>query len=120
MPIPPVDVEPPPHGDLVCDLGTWRERGVLRLRQLELPALRQAALACGDATSGSEAAEPAVLAELVRASVVSIAGSVTGRCALVLLGLDPETFDLAPHRTAPTSGTAMTATTISTARTVPT
>lgn len=97
MPLPPVDVEPPPHGDLVHDLGTWRERGVLRLRQLELPALRQAALACGEAASASEAAEPAVMTELVRASLVSIAGSVTGRCALVLLGLDPETFDLAPH-----------------------
>jgi hypothetical protein len=38
-----------------------------------------------------------VLKELVRTAISPIAGSVSGRCALVLLGLDPNTFDLAPH-----------------------
>lgn len=97
VPLPPVDVDPPTHADLVRDLARWRERGVLRLRSLELPFIRQAALAAGDAATPVETAEPAVLTELLRASLAPIAGSVTGRCALVLLGLDPATFDLAPN-----------------------
>jgi hypothetical protein len=96
MPMPPADVEPPSHEALVRDLAHWREQGVLKLRRLDLLALRQAALACGDVGTGSEAAEPAALTELVRASIATMAGSATGRCAVVLLGLDPYTFDVKP------------------------
>ncbi|MGH8995301.1 MAG: hypothetical protein ACRDYB_04610 [Acidimicrobiales bacterium] len=89
--------EPPSEKVLVEDLETWRGVGVLNLRRLRLPALTQAALAAGLADEVEGAAEPAVLQELVRSGLGRIAGSASGRCATVLLGLDPDTFDLAPH-----------------------
>jgi hypothetical protein len=70
---------------------------VLKLRKLNLHALRQAALACGQVGCMDEAAEPAAMTELVRSAIGPIATSTTGRCALVLLGLDPNTFDIAPN-----------------------
>lgn len=97
MSLPPDSVEPPEHASLVADLEVWRVNGVRQLRGLDLVALRQAAIAAGLAATAAEAAEPAVLTELVRGAIATKAGSVTGRCALVLLGLDPDTFDLAPN-----------------------
>ena len=43
------------------------------------------------------ATRPAVLQDLVRSAIAVVAGSLSGRCATVLLGLDPNTFDLAPN-----------------------
>lgn len=97
MSLPAAAVELPTAEQLADELETWRRRGVLRLGSVQLPALGRAALAVGLATSSSDAAQPAVLKELVRTAISPIAGSVSGRCALVLLGLDPNTFDLAPH-----------------------
>jgi hypothetical protein len=97
MGLPPALVSPPAHADLVRDLETWRSKGVLRLRKLVLPALRRATIASGHAETAAQAAEPAVLTDLVRQSLSTISGSVSGRCAVVLLGLDPDTFDLAPN-----------------------
>jgi hypothetical protein len=82
---------------LVHDLETWRGKGVTHLRGLHLAGLRQAALATGLVDSSAEADEPSVITDLVRRALSTIAGSITGRCAIVLLGLDPDTFDLAPH-----------------------
>ena len=97
MPLPPTAVEPPAHADLALDLGKWRASGVLKLRQLTLPALSQAAMAAGFAENSKEATQPPVVIDLVRRALSTVAGSVTGRTATVLLGLDPNTFDLAPH-----------------------
>ena len=97
MALPPASVDPPLHDELVRDLRRWRAGGVLKLRLLGLPALRRAAIASGLADTTAEAAEPAVVKDLVRRALTSITGSATGRCALVLLGLDPNTFDVAPH-----------------------
>lgn len=83
--------------ELLADLGVWRRQGVLRLQELRLPALGRAAELIGLAASSAEAAQPAVLTELLRSALERVAGSVSGRAALVLLGLDPNTFDLAPH-----------------------
>jgi hypothetical protein len=95
--LPPSSVGPPTVEQLVRDLESWRAKGVTHLRGLSLPGLRQAALAAGLADSGAEASEPFVLTDLVRRAVSTIAGSITGRCSIVLLGLDPDTFDLAPN-----------------------
>ena len=97
MAMPPPRTDPPTEKALVNDLETWRREGVLRLRHLRVPALSQAALAAALADNAEAAAEPAVLQDLVRSALATIAGSVSGRCATVLLGLDPNTFDLAPH-----------------------
>lgn len=97
MSIPPSSVVAPAHEDLVSDLELWRSTGVTHLRRLDLKSLQQASLAAGLASSTAEAGQPSVLTDLVRRSVATIAGSITGRCAIVLLGLDPDTFDLAPH-----------------------
>ena len=95
--LPEADIQMPGSADLTADLEMWRRHGVLRLKNLRLPALGRAALAAGLATTSIEASQPAVLIELVRCGLATIAGSLSGRCALVLLGLDPNTFDLAPH-----------------------
>jgi hypothetical protein len=95
MPSPYTD--PPREEALVEDLECWRREGRLRLRHLRLPALSQAALAAGLADDLQGAAEPAVLQDLVRTAIATVAGSLSGRCATVLLGLDPGTFDLAPN-----------------------
>jgi len=95
MPSPYTD--PPSEEALVEDLESWRREGRLRLRHLRLPALSQAALAAGLADDLQDAAEPAVLQDLVRSAIAAVAGSLSGRCATVLLGLDPNTFDLAPN-----------------------
>lgn len=87
----------PRHGEIIQDLALWRERGVLRLRELDLPALRQVALCCGEVRNSRQAAEPSVVTAMVRSALAPIAESVTGRASLILLGLDPTTFDLAPH-----------------------
>ena len=97
MAMPPAHTAAPQEEALVADLEVWRREGVLRLRHLNLPALRQAAMASGLADDSETAAEPAVLQELVRSALATIGGSLTGRCAVVLLGLDPNTFDLAPN-----------------------
>lgn len=97
VPLPPPETEPPAHAEIVRDLEAWRSKGVNQLRSQTLPALRQAALASGLADTTMEAGEPAVMRDLVRRALAPISGSITGRCATVLLGLDPNTFDLAPH-----------------------
>jgi len=94
---PSPEVSAPAHASLVEDLARWRSQGALSIRGLELPALRQAALASGEVAEATEASEPAALTGLLRKAIAPFAGSITGRCALVLLGLDPNTFDLAPN-----------------------
>lgn len=97
MSIPAPTTTPPSESALLADLERWRRHGALKLRQLRLPALSRAAMAAGLADSVRTAAEPALLKDLVRTALAPISGSQSGRCAVVLLGLDPNTFDLAPH-----------------------
>lgn len=97
VPLPAAAVESPGHAELVRDLEAWRSKGVTQLRGLVLPALRRAAMSAGLADTARAADEPGALTDLVRRALAPISGSITGRCALVLLGLDPDTFDLAPH-----------------------
>lgn len=97
MALPEDRVAPPAIDQLIRDLECWRAKGVTQLRNLDLPALRQAALASGLADTSSQAGQPAVIKDVVRRALATIAGSVSSRCGLVLLGLDPDTFDLAPN-----------------------
>jgi hypothetical protein len=97
MELPPVDLRLPSRDEVAAELEEWRRRGVLRLGQLRLPDLGRAAQAAGLATSSYAAAQPSILKELIRTAIAPIAGSASGRCATVLLGLDPNTFDVAPN-----------------------
>jgi hypothetical protein len=97
MVLPSADVELPTDAELIADLETWRRNGVLKLAKLRLAALGRACQACGLADTAAEAAQPPVLKELVRSALTQVGGSMSGRCALVLLGLDANTFDLAPN-----------------------
>lgn len=95
--MPPAGVGLPDEDELVADLEAWRRAGVLRLRTLSLAALGRAAIAAGFADTSAAARHAAVYTELVRTALAPVAGSASARTALVLLGLDPDTFDLAPH-----------------------
>lgn len=95
--LPPPQTELPQVLDVVADLELWRKCGVTQLSGLNFPALSQAAIAAGLATTTLQSSQPAVLRDLVRRAISAIGGSVTARSSLVLLGLDPNTFDLAPH-----------------------
>ena len=44
----PVELRAPSYNDVVADLKVLREKGLIRLRTLHVPALQQAARACGE------------------------------------------------------------------------
>jgi O-acetyl-ADP-ribose deacetylase (regulator of RNase III) len=86
----------PSHESLVADLRRLRERGLLRLRQLDLPALRVAAgpVAGGD---GRDESHPAVqIEQFLRAAVDRLGDEETGTAARYLFGLFQGTIGRRP------------------------
>lgn len=75
----------PAHDQLVADLKVLRERGMLRLRSLELPALAAAAHAAGY-TDGA-APDPAAVDQLLRDAVDALGDDIVGQAAEYLFGL---------------------------------
>ncbi|MDZ7733888.1 MAG: hypothetical protein U5R31_13230 [Acidimicrobiia bacterium] len=67
-----------------------RERGIVKLRSLDLPALRQAAYATGTTEPNDQVAAPQIEAVLRRA-LDDLGGGRLGACAALLFGLEPGT-----------------------------
>ena len=74
----------PAHSALVTDLRLLRERGLLRLRRLGLPALHQAARA---AALTSEVPDVTATESLLRRAVAALGEEEPGRAAQYLFGL---------------------------------
>ncbi len=84
----PVDVRAPSYDSLVADLKLLRERGLIRLRNLHLPALQQAAQACGE--SERDEYDPPAIESLLRRAVEQLGGEMEEACGY-LFGLVPGT-----------------------------
>ena len=82
----PVEPQAPSYDDLVADLKVLREKGLIRLRTLRLPALQRAARACGESEQ-HEHDPPAIESMLLRA-VGQLGGEMEEACAY-LFGLVP-------------------------------
>src|ERR1039457_4362244 len=76
----------PLHDDLVRDLKLLREKGLIRLRLLHLPALQQAAQACGE--SEQEQHDPPAIETMLRRAVEQLGGEMGEACGS-LFGLVP-------------------------------
>jgi hypothetical protein len=83
-------VEPraPTYDDLVVDLKILREKGLLRLRNLHLPALQQAARACGESEQDDH--DPPAIESMLRRAVEQLGGELEEACGY-LFGLVPGT-----------------------------
>jgi hypothetical protein len=78
----------PGYDDLVADLRLLREKGLLRLRGLRLPALQRAARACGE--SEQDAHDPPAIETMLRRAVEQLGGELGEACGY-LFGLVPGT-----------------------------
>jgi hypothetical protein len=83
-----VEVRAPSYDALVADLKILREKGLIRLRTLRLPALQQAARACGESEHAYHD-PPAIEGMLLRA-VEQLGGELEEACGY-LFGLVPGT-----------------------------
>lgn len=81
----PDDAAPPTHEALVADLKVLREKGLVRLRALHLPALQQAARASGVSEQAQH--DPPAIEALLRKAVEQLGGDVMGDAAEYLFGL---------------------------------
>src|SRR5690348_11090083 len=84
---------PSEHAELVRDLRTLREKGLLRIRRLELPALDAAARAAG---LGATAGDPRIREQLVRRAVDALGDEEPGQAARYMFGLVPGTVGRRP------------------------
>jgi O-acetyl-ADP-ribose deacetylase (regulator of RNase III) len=75
----------PDVDDLITDLRLLRERGLIRLRHSDLPALRRAAAA--SSVSAAAAGGPAAVEALLHAAVENLAGGDLGAAASHTFGL---------------------------------
>jgi hypothetical protein len=89
----PVEPQAPSYDDLVADLKVLREKGLIRLRTLHLPALQQAAQACGE--SEQEQHDPPAIESMLRRAVEQLGGELEEACAY-LFGLVPGTRSWKP------------------------
>jgi hypothetical protein len=83
-----VESPAPTYDDLVIDLKVLREKGLIRLRALRLPALQQAARACGE--SEQERHDPPAIETMLRRAVDQLGGELGEACGY-LFGLVPGT-----------------------------
>lgn len=83
-------VEPPDYEQLVTELKTVRERGIVHLRDLDLPALGQACRATGHAEPDAPLNAP-MIEGLLRAAVEANIPNRVGNAAALLFGLEPGT-----------------------------
>jgi hypothetical protein len=111
--------QPPTHQSLVEDLRTLRERGLIRIRTLDLPALAAAVVWT---SGGTRPGSPDEIERLLREAIAALGDGETGNAAAYLFGvvqgtigrrptdlreraareyggLSPETFRKGPERT---------------------
>jgi hypothetical protein len=84
----PVDAAVPSHEALVGDLKLLREKGLIRLRSLQLPALQGAAQACGESEQTEH--DPPAIEAMLRRVVEQFGGEMEEACSY-LFGLVPGT-----------------------------
>jgi hypothetical protein len=84
----PVNARAPSYEALVGDLKVLREKGLLRLRNLTLPALQQAAVVCGESEQAEH--DPPAIEALLRRAVNQLGGELGEACSY-LFGLVPGT-----------------------------
>ncbi|HEX3957275.1 MAG TPA: hypothetical protein VHZ03_11665 [Trebonia sp.] len=84
----PVEPPAPSYDSLVADLRVLREKGLIRLRGLRLPALQQAALASGE--SEQEDHDPPAIEALLRRAAELLGGELGEACGYIF-GLIPGT-----------------------------
>lgn len=84
----PVEPHAPTYDDLLADLRVLREKGLMRLRGLHLPALQQAARGCGE--SDQEQHDPPAIETMLRRAVEQLGGELGEACGY-LFGLVPGT-----------------------------
>jgi hypothetical protein len=113
----PVELRAPQYDDLVRDLKVLREKGLVRLRGLRLPALQAAAWACGESEQDDH--DPPAIESMLRRAVEQIGGEMEEAAAYLfglvagtrgwkpkdlreraasLYNLTPETFRKEPER----------------------
>lgn len=86
-----IPTEPPTHDALTAELKLLREKGLVRLRSLELPALG----AAGRIATADESSEEHVVVEAaLRRAVERFGGGAYGEAAALLFGLDQGTRTL--------------------------
>lgn len=90
----PAESEIPEHDAIVRDLRVLRERGLIRLRRLELPALHRATVTAGLAPTGPP--DPPRTEELLRRAVHALGDEEPGRAAQYLFGLVQGTIGRRP------------------------
>lgn len=78
--------DPPAFEDVLADLKTLRRGGLTKLRQLQLPALDQAAVAAGERLI-SETSDPSAIRRLLIAAVGRLGGGRFEDAATTLFGL---------------------------------
>lgn len=76
----------PSHGGVARELRALREKGLIRIRRLDLPVLTAAAGVAGFAPSGADDA-PAAVEDLLRSAVQALGDDETGLAAQYLFGL---------------------------------
>ncbi len=86
----------PAHADLVADLRRLREKGLIRLRAVPVPALEQATQVVGADTATAGAPMPTLVEELLRAAVAALGTEEIGTAAAYLFGLVQGTVGRAP------------------------
>jgi hypothetical protein len=84
----PVEARAPSHEALVADLKVLREKGLIRLRGLHLPALQQAAQACGESEQAEH--DPPAIEGMMTRAVEQLGGELEEACGY-LFGLVPGT-----------------------------
>lgn len=90
-------VSPPAYAALYDEILLIRREGITKLRDLDLPALRQACYAAGDVDETDPVEAPQIEA-LLRRGVAALSGGRLGSCASLLFGLDRETRGDSPTR----------------------
>jgi hypothetical protein len=83
-----VNSRAPDYEDVVADLKLLREKGLIRLRTLHLPALQRAAQACGE--SEQAGFDPPAIESMLRRAVEQLGGELAEACCY-LFGLVPGT-----------------------------
>ncbi len=81
-------IAPPSYDGLVAELELIRRKGIVRLRDLDLPVLVQAARAAGDAEP-DQSVEAPLIEEMMRRALEDLGSGRLSETARVLFGLEP-------------------------------
>ena len=88
--------EPPSFDDLKNELGKIRQHGITRLRRLDLPAMTEAARACG-LIRDNEEGDPPIWETLIREALDDLTATRIGEVGGLLFGLEYGTRGYEPH-----------------------